>query len=793
MKLFPSLSILHLAAAGSDFHVEGCLSVAVPWGGLDADLDSNCVALGDALKAFYPDMGFRMDSCFESCTVESDLDAMTPVDIAYASGQLNPATANLACLDVCVEVWNIDEDAVGADDEQLVLKYIEDSISLPYNGVAKFINVNNYNEFEGSGSGDEPTTTTGPATTGTTTSGTGTTTTGITTTTTVNPFEGYSEYRTCVTMYLPILWILGSIFGNVDELCFSFTGQICDSFHQVGAKCWETMCSGECSGNGLQDDVSDFLDNDAEAAEDSQTSEKPFDTNGRVKPDAPRNKPGCFDYCWTVHATDQQISNVIALWASTRRGFSDKMSNERFLANRQKTFENIADFALLDSIVEDGEYTGGMNQLIDDTVDAGFTCDANCDDSNIVDTASSTMWGKTDNAALSGIDCQNGNNGGCSHLCTGEGVDGVCSCPNDCWDLVGKECQIPADKVLLKCEPDRMVAYVAKCIVEDEDEGVTSGDYHLSDSDCNPSTGFVNATESCPTEIDSNGTGCMSFNTRLDECSTGVTADYTSNIMTFSQVLQSAAVGQPVTASSGATFFMSIAPKITVDFTCEYNTDYETHVGSALVNPDSVDNSLTSTGNFVFQLNTLDPVYTSRSGAISSWSSHDAVADPYNVGSTLYYKVCQAMPLDNIYFSVPDCTVTNANKTESYGIMVNHQTDEFVKFQRVGRDFNGTFSEWNSAADNVPMPAGSWYSPSNELSNDCLYFSYTVFEFVGDDNDGDLRLTCDVHACNYDEAQPNDVSSCVSEDLLARRKRSTESIQQYWRVAVDIPLRHLDV
>jgi len=130
MKLFPSLSILHLAAAGSDFHVEGCLSVAVPWGGLDADLDSNCVALGDALKAFYPDMGFRMDSCFESCTVESDLDAMTPVDIAYASGQLNPATANLACLDVCVEVWNIDEDAVGADDEQLVLKYIEVSFQL---------------------------------------------------------------------------------------------------------------------------------------------------------------------------------------------------------------------------------------------------------------------------------------------------------------------------------------------------------------------------------------------------------------------------------------------------------------------------------------------------------------------------------------------------------------------------------------------------------------------------------------------------------------------------------------
>jgi hypothetical protein len=130
MKLFPSLSILHLAAAGSDFHVEGCLSVAVPWGGLDADLDDNCVALGNALQAFYPDMGFRMDSCFDSCTVESDLDAISPVDIAYGSGQLNPATANLACFDMCVEVSGIDEDAIGADDEASVLKYIEVSFKI---------------------------------------------------------------------------------------------------------------------------------------------------------------------------------------------------------------------------------------------------------------------------------------------------------------------------------------------------------------------------------------------------------------------------------------------------------------------------------------------------------------------------------------------------------------------------------------------------------------------------------------------------------------------------------------
>ena len=123
MKLFPSLSILHLAAAGSDFHVEGCLSVAVPWGGLLADLDNQCTALGDAISAQYPDMEFRANTCFSTCSAQNEIGGSP--GLAYSAGQLNPTTAAFGCYDVCVEAWNINEDAVGSDDEADVLEYIE--------------------------------------------------------------------------------------------------------------------------------------------------------------------------------------------------------------------------------------------------------------------------------------------------------------------------------------------------------------------------------------------------------------------------------------------------------------------------------------------------------------------------------------------------------------------------------------------------------------------------------------------------------------------------------------------
>ena len=240
--------------------------------------------------------------------------------------------------------------------------------------------------------------------------------------------------------------------------------------------------------------------------------------------------------------------------------------------------------------------------------------------------------------------------------------------------------------------------------------------------------------------VDPDGSGCVTFEVRLDECSTRVEADYTNNILTFTQTLVSEYEMYVQTQ-----FNQAIKPiinkdsRVSVDFTCEYSTDYETSPGQAVVNPDEVNNALESQGQFVFNLNTIERGTGPGSVSTPGWQIIDSQQNPYMVGSTLYFEICHTNPLENIYFSVPDCTVKNFNETESYKIMDGHRLDEFVDTQRVGRVYKDLYEDWSDAMK-VPMPQGSPYDPSDIISNECLVFSYTVFEFItSSDSDGDLR------------------------------------------------------
>ena len=69
---------------------------------------------------------------------------------------------------------------------------------------------------------------------------------------------------------------------------------------------------------------------------------------------------------------------------------------------------------------------------------------------------------------ISGINCAV-NNGGCTYACSGSGVNGICTCPNACWETSSSDsrrCIIKADKVDLRCHQDSMEAYIAKCATE---------------------------------------------------------------------------------------------------------------------------------------------------------------------------------------------------------------------------------------------------------------------------------------------------------------------------------------
>ena len=597
--------------------------------------------------------------------------------------------------------------------------------------------------------------------------------------------EAVSSYGKCMSLYFPMLWMLQTMFSTIFNFCPIFKDHMCYPFEDVGAQCWQTHCSTTCSGDGTPD-VNFNGDNDDDAADASDNTANSNGWSGNsVDSGASGNVFGCFDICFKIEATDTQLQEVM-----TNLGMS-----ARFLNNLGDWFEDVAQDAMVQTFVdgpnEDGTggYPGGIDGMAQDTEDAGFECDGTCSSANIAEAAASTTYDSEEVETVTGRSCDDGNNGNCSHTCSGAGLNGVCSCPNECWELDGdgESCMIPADKVQLSCESDRMVAYLAVCVVRDNNNFMLGNDNSCNENGGPEGTAIVsNPATACPAEIDDMTEGCVSFDVRLDECSTQVEADYTNNILSFTQNLVSEVQPHMQTGAIGLGAIVSKAARVSVEFTCEYKTDYETGPGNAIVSPDAVNNALESQGAFVFSLNTI-----SRDARMSSgWSIYDSQSDPYMVGSTLYFEICSANILNNIYFSVPDCTVKNANETESYKIMDNHNLDVFVATDRVGRQFGGVYQDWTEAGAPIDMPGTGGASTTEEISNECLVFSYTVFEFItSNDSDGDLRLTCDVHACNYDDDAPEDISACVS---ASRRRRDTLMHEKFYRVSMNIPIQHTD-
>jgi hypothetical protein len=413
---------------------------------------------------------------------------------------------------------------------------------------------------------------------------------------------------------------------------------------------------------------------------------------------------------------------------------------------------------------------------------------------------------------LTGIDCAN-NNGGCSHTCSGEGLNGACTCPNQCWqlDTDQKTCNIHPDMVQLTCHPDRMEAHLAKCVVAGTDA------YQLGNSVCssdttvtgdaattNPSNAAIISHETCSSpsmgvDGDVNGdgvndNGCLTFVVGLDECSMQVNADYENNKLTFMQELISTDFGATYQTNglgdTGTNALVNFDPRVSVDFTCEYTADYVTDSAEVTTNPDEVTNNLQSTGFFGYALKTVQPSSDDFNSLANTWTDVHSTADgrDYMVGSTLYFQVCDQQELSNVYFSVPECTVYNDDMTESYQIITDHCPDQFVNTQRVGRYYDNTFKTWNADSDQagfIPMPTGSSLAATDLATNQCLTFSYTVFEFVSNaDESADLKLSCKVKACEYSENNPDNMATCIDNTCAAPggRKRRSLANEKYTTV-----------
>jgi len=852
--------------------LETCLTLYVPNSmlGTTATVNDMCSKIQTVYGTNSAGVGltadFEANSCFATCTgdgqagntVGDEFDTNSAVDnllgLGYVTtdwGCTSCAPATHSCMDYCVTLsgtadafYNInsefgaatafstaDYDKFHASIENQASSWLTADLSASRSDDTILVttaraDLEVINEASGAGETTTPVAVTTTASVDGTTGVPDTTGAPVTTLSTTAMFG----FKGCVTLYFPILWIVQTMFPGLFDFCPIFGQNFCQPFQAVGAPCWMNHCDAECRGDG-KPDINNPIDADDQSAEQSDNTGECFKPgSGEVSEnaEADKSKFGCFDFCFEVHMSQAHMDSL-----QTARHFTRNFSfNE---ADIIAIAEEIADDAMVDTVIQgpnvdttnlaetnpgyscvDETQTDATQCLLSDTSDAGFLIPDASDPASIV---GETMWGAESETALTGIECAN-NNGGCSHTCSGEGLNGACSCPNQCWqlDTDQKTCNIHPDMVQLTCHPDRMEAHLAKCVVAGTDA------YQLGNSVCtsdttvtgdvasaNPSNAAIISHDSCTfpamgVDGDVNGdgvndNGCLTFVVGLDECSMQVNADYENNKLTFMQELISTDFGATYQTNdlgdTGTNALVNFDPRVSVDFTCEYTADYVTDSAEVTTNPDEVTNNLQSTGVFGYALKTVQPAIEDFNSLANTWTDVHSTADgrDYMVGSTLYFQICDQQELSNVYFSVPECTVYNDNMTESYQIITDHCPDQFVNTQRVGRYYDNTFMTWNSESDQagfISMPTGSSLAATDLATNQCLTFSYTVFEFVSNaDESADLKLSCKVKACEYSENNPDNMAACTDNTCAApggRKRRSLTSekyttVTQSFRVA----------
>lgn len=646
-----------------------------------------------------------------------------------------------------------------------------------------------------------PDTTTLPETTKIVTTTTSTTTQEVTTTT----LPEMIRIEMCLDLFFPVLWILQTQFGGLFDFCPVFKKNLCDQIEWAGGACWLDSCEAECQGDV---DLWDKNDNINDAAVQQ------------------KDKFGCFEVCLVVDFSPESFENFQQIAAEEER----RLSTTRFdFSSLEDLLTDLAQEALVETVLDGpadstGENEGGykcldgtqtvtdtetLDCLQTDTEDNGFVTVCadpdNCTEEEISEVAKVDLESSTTTSDISGIDCEVAN-GGCTHTCTGEGLDGQCACPNECWvlDADGLTCSVKADMVELICHPDKMEVHLAKCVV------AGMSDYTLGNSVCSDKTdtngdpvaakdaaivdGACVGTQVVGVDADLDGDGnqddgCLAFAIKLDECSTQVNANYMNDSITFTQQLVSEAndfIQQTNNlGNTGSNAIISHAPRVNIDFSCQYTSDYVTQESEVETVADDVTHHLISHGRFAYALETVTPTSSNFNSLTNDWETKHSQDDrenaAYMVGSTLYFRICSQHELSNVYFSVPDCTVKNWDETESYQIITNHCLDPFVNTERVGRWTDHRFQTWEDGVSFLEMPTNSTLESTNLATDQCLLFSYTVFEFISSaDNDEDLKLTCNVKACEYSDMHPNAMEPCTENTCGGRKRRSSVLDQEQY-------------
>lgn len=226
------------------------------------------------------------------------------------------------------------------------------------------------------------------------------------------------------------------------------------------------------------------------------------------------------------------------------------------------------------------------------------------------------------------VDCHDGDNGGCSHLC---GVPYGCYCPGSAWTLGEDElnCQPSSDAVLLTCNKNEMNIEIDYSLFDSENYEVTLND------------------ENCP-GVGGQSVGGWNLTTGLESC--GTTLEFGEGNVVFTQIVKARA------GSNG----IVLGRPVDLEFTCTYQSEFETDSERITINEVTSVQGLSGDGDFSFALE----LYSDH-----SFTEKQSASDVIIVGEMVYFSIeTQQLP-SNLVFAVHNCTIHDASVNEEYQVI----------------------------------------------------------------------------------------------------------------------------
>jgi len=310
---------------------------------------------------------------------------------------------------------------------------------------------------------------------------------------------------------------------------------------------------------------------------------------------------------------------------------------------------------------------------------------------------------------------------------------GYCECPEGFFLNGNKECVEEADKIMIECHDDHMIAYFAIDSINRVDP---SQPLHLNDG--------------CADQIDMVD-GYYRVRTDLDKC--GTTASYETDANMEQVIVFSNYMTNDATATSRSGININIATKVNSKFECHYRmvttvsdvngyaSDLDEECeddGTGLCggNPGGIGvNAATATlekedlGTFSYELRVFssDGFNTDLTGAA-------------RVGETLHFGIVPSKQLNNVVHRATRCTVSDFEDKE-----------EYVLFDAAVNAPNGMVDPFVHTTRYTPLYTDTTGTQTCGVT-DVDKFSYTVFEFIDQStgspvSDGKQHIKCTVEVC----------------------------------------------